>query len=133
MRVLAKKVGSLALAVGALALVLINAGLNHGCAGSQPAANTQAEPGRDDLNPPNPDAARQRAKPAAPTTDTEPSPQDVNGGGLGLAGDDDCGSSYMPATKAPVFRLDKCRPGGQSAKPGGKSAVSPSNAPQQAR
>jgi hypothetical protein len=129
---LAKKVGSLALAVGALALVLVNAGLNHGCAGSQPAANAQAEPGRDDLRPPNPDAGPGRAKPTAPTADTEPSHPDVNGGGLGLAGDD-CGSSYMPATKAPIFRMDKCRPGGKSAKPGGKRAVIPSNAPQQAR
>lgn len=132
MRELAKKVGSLALAVGALSLVLANAALNHGCAGSQPAANAQAEPGRDDLRPPNPDTDGERAKPTAPTASAAPSPPGVNGTGLGLTGDDDCDPSYMYATKAPVIRVGNCRPGGQAAKPGAKSAVSPSNA-QQAR
>lgn len=133
MRELAKKVGSLTLAVGALAAVLVNAGVNNGCAGSPPAANAQAEPGRDDLPAPNPDAGAERVKPAAPTTKTEPSPPELNGGGLGLAGDDECSPAYMPATKAPVFIPRQCRPGGQAAKSGGKSAVSPSNAQQQAR
>jgi hypothetical protein len=131
MRELAKKVGSLALAIGALTLVLINAGLNHGCASSQPAVNAQAEPGRDDLPPPDPDAGAARAKPVAPPASTASSLQDDNGRGLGLAGDD-CNPSYMPATKAPVFVYDKCRPGAQSGKPSTKGAVSPSNAQQQA-
>ena len=131
MRELAKKVGSLALAVGSLALVLLNAGLNHGCAGSGPQASARAEPGRDDLRPPNPDAGTERAKPVAPPTDTAPSPRDSNGGGLGLSGDDDCDPSYMYATKAPVIRMGRCSPGGQ-AKQGAQGTVSPSNA-QQAR
>ena len=120
------------MAIGALTLVLTNAALNHGCAGAQPAANAQAEPGRDDLRPPNPDAGSERAKPIAPAASAAPSPQGVNGTGLGIAADDDCDPSYMYATKAPVIRVGNCRPGGQSAKPGAKSAVSPSNA-QQAR
>lgn len=131
MRELAKKVGSLALAVGALTLVLFNAALNHGCASSQPAA--RAEPGRDDLRPPSPGAGSERAKAVAPTASMAPSLRDVDGSGPGLAGDEDCDPSYMYATKAPVIRVGNCRGGGQAANPGAKSAVDPSNAQQQTR
>jgi hypothetical protein len=44
MRELLKKAGSLALAIGALGLVLANAAVHHGCGGSRHAPAVQAAP-----------------------------------------------------------------------------------------
>lgn len=132
MRELAKKIGSLVLALGTLALVLVDAALNHGCASSQPAARLLAEPSRDDLRPPNAQAGVDPSKLTTAPVESPPSLQGVDNTGLGL-GDDGCDPSYMYATKAPVIRLGNCHPREQATKTPAKSPVVPSNATQQAR
>jgi len=104
MRKLFEKLGSLALGVGALGLVLAHAAMTHGCASSPatPAAPPGATPGASVATPPT------KASVASDSA----------------LGDPDCRvPEYMYATKAPVWTMlpPKCR------KDMG------SNAPQQAR
>ena len=91
MRKLFEKLGSLALGVGALGLVLAHAAMTHGCASSPatPAAPPGATPGASVATPPE-----------ASVASDNPS------------GDPDCQvPQYMHATKAPVWMMlpPKCR------------------------
>ena len=79
-----KKTASLALGVGSLGLLLVNAALAHGCGGSQPAGQSA-------------------------TTATAAPP--ANGAKAQAKADDPCAqSAYMPPTKAPVFLSPNCNP-----------------------
>jgi hypothetical protein len=116
MRELMKKVGSLVLGVGALALVLANAAMTHGCARSTTAQVTpQAGP---------PSAASE--PPSANPTAT------AAGGG---ANPNCTPPSYMYATKAPIWTMlpPECRGGTPTPTPAPQQAPSPgANAEQQA-
>ncbi len=101
MRELAKKAGSLALAAGALALVLANAAVTHGCSAARP--------------------------PGAPSSaSSPPSSVDV----AAAKPDPDCVvPSYMYATKAPIFVPPKCR-GEAASEPAAQASPGPENAAQ---
>jgi hypothetical protein len=99
-RELAKKLGAVVMAIGALTCVLANAALNHGCGGSR--AATQVE----SAGAPRPDAAEASPKAAAEVA----TPAD----------DPDCRvPAYMYATKAPIWVPAKCRGG----EPSGEQTV----------
>lgn len=98
---LLKKAGSLILAIGALALVLFNAAINHGCGGArsaEPAAQVPADTKADSKVAPD-----SEARPASEPPVGVPS--------AAAEADPECEErSYMHATKAPVWMAeDKCR------------------------
>lgn len=109
MRELSKKVGSLALGVGALSLLLANAAFTHGCGGSRP------DPVVTQVEVPAPVNAEHRpaAAPAEPAS----------------AGDD-CGEpEYMHATKAPVWMTERnCRDGTTGDEKGAAERAPPGSA-----
>ena len=90
MRDLLKKVGSSVLGLGALALVLVNAAMTHGCAR---ASNTQASP------PPSPSPGAVVEAPGLPA---------ANAASASSANDPCRPPSYMFATKAPVWIPPEC-------------------------
>jgi len=95
MRELLKKVGSVLLGAGALALLLVNAALTHGCAGS-------------------------RAQSQAAYTGATPSPPEATGNQskAQAKADDPCAPPpYMYATKAPIFAQPGCGQPAQQAPP----------------
>lgn len=112
MRQLLKKAGSLILAIGALALVLFNAAVNHGCGGAR-----SAEP------------AAQVAPASEPPRASEP-PVAAGVPSAPAAADPECEEpSYMHATKAPVWMAeDKCRRRAAGVK-GAAEPATPGNAP----
>jgi hypothetical protein len=114
MRELLKKLGSLTLGVGALALVLANAAMTHGCARS---STVQVTP---------------RSGP--PSAGAEPKTSE----GTTLAGDGSANPkctppSYMYATKAPIWVPPECYGGKPAATPPPQQVPSQgANAEQQA-
>ena len=91
MREFSKKLGSLALGVGALSLVLVNAAMTHGCArSSTPAVSPQAGRPSEVATPASTGSAA--AENGAANPDCTPAP-------------------YMYATKAPVWMMlpPECR------------------------
>jgi hypothetical protein len=122
MRDLFKKLGSLALGVGALALVLANAAMTHGCAGSP---GTQQATPQAGLSPSE----------AEPPNETEPPSSKANPVAGKPAANPNCKvPEYMYATKAPIWVPPECYGGTPAPNPAPAQMPSPrANVEEQAR
>lgn len=117
---LLKKAGSLALGVGALSLVLLNAAMTHGCGGSrlsEPAPQVAAEPPPEAASPAPASSLSSLSSPPPPPASAAAAPTPEPNGLFGAEGD--CEEApYMAATKAPVMPMRRCKPAsGAKSKP----------------
>jgi hypothetical protein len=112
-----KKAGSLALGIGALSLVLFNAAMTHGCGGSragEPTPQVASEPPAEAEPLVAPKASASSSPNPKPMVSTAAKVEELFGG------DGDCEEPpYMPATKAAVMPMRRCKP------PGGAKSESP--------
>jgi hypothetical protein len=122
MRDLFKKLGSLALGVGALSLVLVNAAMTHGCASSSATQQATPQAGL----PPN--------ETEPPPNEAPPSPLKPNAVAGKPAANPNCEvPSYMYATKAPIWLPPECHGGTPAPTPAQAQKPNPAaNAVQQA-